>query len=88
MLILKLDSKEWDYMLTYLNEHPINEGRPFPTPNDEIKWKYMGTYRHNGKVLHDFLHKNHPMINEEKKLVFSASKELRDEDIEKIIPIK
>lgn len=92
MILLKPESPEWNYAWGWLAVHPINVGfeKPDEAENFENgeKWRYQGSYRQEGKVIHEFLHKSFPTTNEKKILNLFASESMNAEDIEKIIPIK
>jgi hypothetical protein len=90
MIVLKQNSPEWEFAWNWLSEHPLNKNLDEPSiaMNNEEAWQYMGSYRHDGKVLHEFRHRNHPTTNEITFLKMNASEKMNAEDIDKIVPIK
>jgi len=74
-LLVKRDSAEWLYMWLWLELEVIEY--------DAEVWKYVGSYRQNGKTVHEFEHiKTHKVISLE------ASKTFTDLQIEKKSKIK
>lgn len=93
MILIKPDSNEWNAMWQWLAEHPLNEGlqEPMVALNDLNKemWQYMGSFRSkDGRVIHEFRHRSHPIDNERKYLKVNATENICDADIEKRIPVK
>jgi hypothetical protein len=93
MILIKPDSTEWNNMWQWVAEHPLNQGIEEPTVafnelNGE-QWQYMGSFRsQDGRVVHSFRHRSHPLDNELKTLSMNATETLTEADIEKVIPIK
>lgn len=63
-IIIKQDSPEGDYMWNWLATHPLNVDLPDPmvAANKGEAWQYMGSFKHEDKVVHEFRHRNHPKI--------------------------
>lgn len=92
MVLIKNGSNEWNKMWETLSAHPVNEGIETPEValnelNGEV-WQYMGSFRNNGELIHEFRHRSHPKTNDRVLYKFNASSEITDEDIDKIIPIR
>ena len=89
MILLKQDSAEWNSMWETLANHPINEGLKSPKIafNDGEQWQYMGSYRQDGKVIHDFRHRFHPKTNGVYRVTFNGNV-VPTEQIEKVIKVK
>lgn len=90
LLFIKQDQSEWDYIWLWLELHPINQGLDDPRSanNNGIVWEYMGSYHNNNKVIHEFVHKNHPKTNKSYVATLEASETFNDNQIEKRIKIK
>jgi hypothetical protein len=90
LIFIKQDTSEWDFIWLWLELHPINEGieEPKTALNNGKTWEYMGTYRNNGKIVHEFVHRNHPKTNKEYTASLNASDTFSDDQIEKIVQIK
>lgn len=90
LLFIKQDQSEWDFIWLWLELHPINEGLEDPriALNKGKTWEYMGSYRNNDKVVHEFIHKNHPKTNNRYIATLNASDTFNDSQIEKIVQIK
>lgn len=86
LVLVKIGSKEWDYMWEWLKNHPINEGIEEPTIalNDGESWQYLGSFMSGNRILHQFRHRSFPKGNYIKTLSVSGSKDFNPEiDIEK-----
>jgi hypothetical protein len=92
MVLIKPDSAEWNYMWEWVANHPINEGFEDPSvalnPENNEAWQYMGSYRSNNRIVHEFRHRSLPITNERQYLKVSASENITDEDIEKVLSVK
>jgi len=90
MVLIKKDSQEWNNMWDKLASHPINEDieNPSLSVNEGEAWQYMGSYRQDTRVIHEFRHRNHPKFGRREYLKFNSSETLSDDDIEKSLPIK
>jgi len=90
MLIIKPESKEWEYLWEWLGAHPLNAGLEEPTValNDGEAWQYMGSVRSQGRVIHSLRHRCHPLDGESKYLNVAASNDMCDDDIDMAKPIK
>ncbi len=92
MLLIKVGSPEWEYMWDMLGKHPINENLPDPTValndiNGEV-WQYIGTFKHDKNVIHEFRHRSFPTDGGVRFYKFNASEAFNDDDIEKTFNIK
>lgn len=92
MLIIKRDSPEWNWMWSQLASHPLNEGIEestvaLNTLNGEA-WQYLGSFKNNNEVIHEFRHRSHPLDNERHYYKFRASETFSEDDIEKELPVK
>lgn len=83
LVLIEIDSAEWNYMWNWLASHPINEGieNPSLALNDGEAWQYMGSYKQGDRVLSQFRHRNHPKTN----TVYSTSIEHKNFDINCIV---
>lgn len=91
LILLKLDSKELEYIWNYIEKHPINEGVEDPTRtlNNGYGWAYMGSFMQGNRVIHQIQHKNHPSTNTIKTICLNASDGFNpNEDIEKSFRLK
>lgn len=90
MLLIKRDSQEWNTMWDTLATHPINEGYEEPSLviNEGEAWQYMGSFRQDTRIIHEFRHRNHPMFGRREYIKINASLSITDEDIEKVLSIK
>ena len=92
MLIIKPESAEWNFMWEWLGAHPLNAGLEEPTvafnPNVAESWQYMGSFRSQGRVIHTFRHRAHPLDDERKYLKVAASEHMCDDDIDIAKPVK
>jgi hypothetical protein len=89
MIILKEKCPEWEFAWNWLANHPLNKGleQPDIAPNNGEGWQYMGSYRNNAQVIHEFRHRSHPVTNDVQFLKVNASETMNAEDIEKTFPI-
>ena len=85
LILIKIDSPEWDFMWNWLENHPLNKGLENPTSatNDGENWRYMGSFKQGERVIHEFRHRNHPVTNQRQDVKVEASKELTQEQIQK-----
>ncbi len=89
LVVFKKDSKEWDFIWQWLEEHPINEGleEPKVALNEGEAWQHMGCFRNENKVICEFRHRNHPVTNNLYTTSVSMN-EFDENSIEKTIKIK
>lgn len=89
MIILKQNCPEWEYAWEWLANHPLNKDLENPSVafNNGEGWQYMGSYRQNGQVIHEFRHRSHPVTDDVQFLKVNASESMNAEDIEKTVPI-
>ncbi len=90
MILLKIDSGEWERLWDWVATHPINEGLDDPriAENEGEMWMYMGSFRQDKRVIHELRHRLFPKTNSLQRLTMSATDLFNDNDIEKIIPIR
>ncbi len=90
MVLIKRDSAEWQYMWNWLAAHPRNVGLPDPivAANNGEAWQYVGSFKQDKKVVHEFRHRSFPQDNQVLYLKVSSSPTFSDKDIQKTIPIK
>ena len=90
LVLIKQDSPEWEYMWGFLDSHPINEGieEPRVALNEGEAWQYMGSFKQEDKVIHEFRHRYHPTTLNRYNLKFKASENFTNEQIEKTLKIK
>ena len=85
LVLIEIDSPEWNYMWEWLSYHPINKEIEDPTTafyNNEA-WQYMGSFKQENKVLHTFRHRNHPRNGQLVNLTVNASDEFTTDQINK-----
>ncbi len=84
ILLIKDNSPEYNYMWGWLADHPINKDleEPMVALNGEEAWQYMGSYRLDSRVVHEFRHRNHPSNNDRIELKVSGSSWMTEDDIE------
>jgi len=91
MILIKRNSSEWNYMWSWLEKHPLNEGLEEPTvaynKDYSESWQYMGSFKQNDKVIHEFRHRAFPKDNQRKYLKLSASNNFTTDDIENEVRI-
>ena len=65
LVLIKLDSPEWDFMWNWLENHPLNKGLDNPSlaTNGSESWQYMGSLKQKNRLIHQFRHRNHPVTN-------------------------
>ena len=85
LVLIDPSSLEWQYMWEWLEKHPINEGLENPSSaiNNYEAWQYMGSFKQNDKLIHEFRHKNHPLTNSLQALKVSASSGFTPDQISK-----
>jgi hypothetical protein len=83
LVLLKIDSKEWEEIWNWLAEHPINEGieEPKTASNEGQEWEYVGSLKQGDRVISSFRHRKHPYNNEVVNV--SYSHEVNPESIQK-----
>jgi hypothetical protein len=88
-IAIKINSKDWDFMWNWLAEHEINKNlsEPRTAENNGHAWEYMGSFKHKGKVLSEFQHKLHPLLNKPYKAIVEHI-DFDDNNIEKSAKIK
>lgn len=90
IILIKESSKEYERMLEYVKNHPINENIENPmlaTHGGEI-WRYHDSVRNNDNIIiHHFVHNCHPKTNDVFEISFYGSQDISDDDILKVIKI-
>jgi hypothetical protein len=90
MVIIKRDSDEWNRMWEQVANHPMNEALEDKTlafNNGEV-WQYMGSYRNDKAIIHEFRHRQHPKYDRTEYLKFYGSETISEDDIEKVLAVK
>ena len=82
-ILIKKDCPEWDYIWNWIANHPINKDLPDPMDalNEGEQWQYIGSFKHNDKVIHSMRHRYHPVTQGVKNLSLTASEAMNDESI-------
>ena len=84
-ILIKEDSEEKEYMDIWLANHPLNEGIINPKVAYNVKyqeaWEYMGSYRKDMKIFHEFRHRCHPSDDQIHFLELEASENISGKDI-------
>lgn len=85
LILIEPNSTEWDYMWQWLNDHPINKDieQPSLAMNEGEAWQYMGSFKQNERVIHQFRHRFHPVTQGRKDLSVKASDTFTKEQISK-----
>lgn len=85
LVLIKPESKEWIYMWNWLSVHPMNKDLSDPSEAlwEGESWQYMGSFRQNERLIHEFRHRCHPQTNGVKSLKVEASKDMNEDDVEK-----
>ncbi len=83
LLIIKENTPEWHYMWNWLADHPINSAFPEPMVclNEKEAWQYMGSFRSDKRIIHEFRHRNHPLTNDLLNLKVSGSEAFTEDSI-------
>lgn len=85
LVLIKTESKEWEFMWNWLESHPINEDleQPCVARHEDESWQYMGSFKEGERVIHNFRHRNHPKTKTRLDLSLQASEALTEDQIEK-----
>lgn len=85
LILIEPNSPEWDFMWNWLSNHPINENieEPSVAQNNGESWQYMGSFKQEERVIHEFRHRNHPATNLIQNLKVHASDAFTNEQIKK-----
>jgi len=85
LILLKIGSIEWEYAWNWLSSHPINEKliEPSIATNEGESWAYMGSFREDKRIIHEFRHKCHPNTKGRLDLKVQGSDRFTDDQIEK-----
>ena len=89
LVLVKIDSPEWNYIWDWLSKHPINKDleNPLEAENNGQVWQYTGTYKEANKAIHSLRHRYHPITNKQENLSLISSSTFNSDDIEKSIKI-
>jgi len=73
LVLIKIDSVEWNVMWDWVGSHPINQGIEIPSValNEGEAWQYTGSFKQGDKIISSFRHKNHPATNKIETLSFA-----------------
>jgi hypothetical protein len=90
MVLIKDGSQEWERMWDMVANHPINEGIEHPSIalNNGEGWQYMGSYRQDNRIIHEFKHRKHQRFGRIENIKFMASDKITDDDIENSRKVK
>jgi hypothetical protein len=85
LILIQPNSVEWDYMWTWLENHPVNKGLDEPSIalNNNEAWQYMGSYKQGDRVIHELRHRDHPVTNSIQNLKLQASELFTKDQIQK-----
>lgn len=85
LILIEPESPEWNYMWEWLANHPINDNLEEPSValNENEGWQYMGSFKQDDKVIHEFRHRNHPITHTVQSLKLKASDNLTEDQIVK-----
>jgi hypothetical protein len=83
LVLIKENSVEWVTMWEKVATHPVNEGLENPKEafNEGESWQYMGSLKEKDKVIHQLRHRKHPVTQNLYNLVFYASDNFSEDDI-------
>lgn len=90
LIIVQKDSPEWEYMWSWLENHPVNKDieEPRVALHEGEAWQYMGSFKNKDKVVHEFRHRKHPVTNNRYTASVSGSDDFTNEQIEDSLRIK
>ena len=73
LVLIKIDSTEWNVMWDWVAAHPINQGLDNPSValNEGEAWQYTGSFKQDDKIISSFRHKFHPLTNRIETLSFA-----------------
>jgi len=85
LVLIEPNSPEWDYMWNWLAEHPINKDIAEPTlaMNEGEGWQYVGSFKQDTRIIHEFRHRKHPKTGLIQNLKVSGSDTFTKEQIHK-----
>lgn len=85
LVLIKIDSIEWNVMWDWVGSHPINQGieNPSVALNEGEGWQYMGTIMQGNKAIHQIRHKHHPVTNTIQNISCNASESFTKDQIAK-----
>ena len=85
LVLVKIDSSEWDFMWAWLDKHPLNEGLTEPSIalHEGEMWAYMGSYKQKERIVHTFRHRKHPTTQKLEEISVQASAHMNLSQIQK-----
>lgn len=85
LVLIEPNSPEWEYMWEWLAAHPINKDIAEPTTalHEGEAWQYMGTFKQDTRIIHEFRHRNHPKTGLRQNLKVQGSDTFTNEQINK-----
>lgn len=85
LVLIEIDSIEWNYMWNWLSNHPINKDLEEPSIalNEGESWQYMGSLKQGDRLIHQFRHRNHPVTQNIQSVSLEASSGMTPEQIHK-----
>lgn len=83
IVLIKTDSKEYEYLWDFIENHPLNKGieNPKVALNQDEHWRYIGTITDGKRYIHTVQHTCHPYDNQFKEVSIDASKDFDVSDI-------
>lgn len=82
-IVIDDKSSEWLYMWDWLANHPLNNQLEDPkvADNNGAKWEYIGSYMQGARIIHEFIHQQHPKTLGLIKVSVEASKDFTSDNI-------
>lgn len=89
-ILIDTKSIESDYMWNWLENHPLNIDleEPRSADNNGFEWEYVGSFMQDKKVVHEFIHQQHPKTQAPIKLSLNASNHFTEDAIIRKFRIK
>lgn len=83
LVLIKIGSTEWEYILNWVENHPLNKGleNPRTALNNGEEWQYMGSFKNKERVIHSLRHLNHPVTESVQNISVQCSDGFNDEQI-------
>ena len=89
-ILIDTQSTEWNFMWDWLSSHPLNNDleEPRSADNNGFEWEYVGSFMQDKKVVHEFIHQQHPKTQAPIKLSLNASNNFTEDTITRKFRIK
>ena len=83
--LLQVGCPEMEYLWSYLDNHPLNEGieQPSVALNGNEVWQYVGSYKQGDVIIHAMRHLHHPRYNRTEYVSVRASTGFTSDQIAK-----